>query len=281
MAIATHAVADRWNGAEGVLWAQEAERFDRLAEPQVPALLASVVPGERILDVGCGAGAVALAAARAVAPGGHVLAIDVSEPLLEVARRRAAPSESRPDFVLGDAATYAYERSSRDAVVSRSTVMLFDDPVDGLATIRTALVAGGRLSFTCWRGAARNGWASIPGSVVARHLPNPAVVDDARPTRAPGAFALADHEHLRAVVEGAGYIDVHLESLDHAAVVGDDVDDALAFFDRVSGGALRVLAPPHVVDAVEADLRDAVTPYAGQNGVALPASAWLVTATSP
>jgi len=138
---------------------------------------------------------------------------------------------------------------------------------------------GGRLAFTVWGGAARNGWSSIPAAVIARHLPQPIAASP--PPRSPGAFALADPEVLHDAVRIAGFEDVRVEPLDHGAHVGVDVDDALAFFDRVAGRGLRTVAPPHVVDQIAADLRDRLAEHLTPAGVVVPASAWLASAVQP
>src|SRR5688572_26942109 len=79
---------DRWNGPEGRLWAEEVERFDRMGEPLLSALMAAAAlqPGERVLDIGSGAGATTRAAAAAVGPRGSVIGIDPSTPLVALAR---------------------------------------------------------------------------------------------------------------------------------------------------------------------------------------------------
>jgi SAM-dependent methyltransferase len=270
----------RWNEAEGLIWATEADRFDRISEEQLEPLLraAGLRRGSCVLDVGCGAGATTLAAAWTCGPDGTATGVDISAPLLAVARNRAEPL-ANVSFHEADAARDDLGSRRYDAVISRSTVMFFDEPAGALANIRAALRPAGRLAFTVWREAERNGWSSIPAAVIARHLPQPGGAKP--PARLPGAFALADRADVLAVVVGAGFEDVEIEALDHGSHVGRDVDDALAFFDRVAGRALRTVAPPHVLDQIEADLRDRLAEHLTPMGVVVPASAWLVSARNP
>ena len=63
-------MVDYWNGRPSDVWVTEAERFDTMLAPFGRRLLTAAVlqPGERVLDVGCGNGAISLDAARAVGP---------------------------------------------------------------------------------------------------------------------------------------------------------------------------------------------------------------------
>src|SRR5690242_1058176 len=80
-----------WDGPTGQVWAEHADLMESRVAGYLPALLAAGTfePTHRVLDVGCGSGPTARAIARLV-PDGHVTGIDVSTPLLDLARRRAA-----------------------------------------------------------------------------------------------------------------------------------------------------------------------------------------------
>src|SRR5579863_9486593 len=97
-------MAEYWNGRPSHVWVTEAKRFDSMLATFGRRLLtaAALEPGERVLDVGCGNGAVSLEAARAVGPGGHVTGLDLSAPMLGVARRRAEEQGIDIDFVQGE-----------------------------------------------------------------------------------------------------------------------------------------------------------------------------------
>src|SRR5262252_2123038 len=79
---------EQW-AREGEQWVAEAGRYDTMLQPFGEAVLAaaSLSPGERVADVGCGNGALTLDAARRVGPG-VALGIDISAPMLGLARRR-------------------------------------------------------------------------------------------------------------------------------------------------------------------------------------------------
>jgi len=83
-----------WNDAAGRTWVEAQDPLDRQLEPLGRRGMAALAPagGERVLDIGCGAGATSLALAEAVGPRGEVLGVDISAPLLDAARRARAGS---------------------------------------------------------------------------------------------------------------------------------------------------------------------------------------------
>lgn len=111
----------------------------------------SAQPGENILEIGFGTGHCLVSLARAVAPSGRVIGLDISDGMLAIARerlRRAGLSE-RADLRLGDAANLDFvESDSLDGVFMSFTLELFDNPEIPrvLAECRRVLKAGGRLA---------------------------------------------------------------------------------------------------------------------------------------
>jgi demethylmenaquinone methyltransferase / 2-methoxy-6-polyprenyl-1,4-benzoquinol methylase len=101
---------------------------------------AVVRPGDRVLDVCCGTGDLALAARRA---GGRVTGLDFSERMLERARRKAAEIE----WVRGDALALPFEDGSFDAATVAFGVRNLDDLERGLSELRRVLRAGGRVAI--------------------------------------------------------------------------------------------------------------------------------------
>src|SRR6266446_3036157 len=81
-----------WNGALGERWVAMRQEIDRFVVPFGDAALkvAAPQPGERAIDVGCGCGDTSIELARMVGAAGAVLGIDVSQPMLAVARSRGA-----------------------------------------------------------------------------------------------------------------------------------------------------------------------------------------------
>ncbi len=90
--------------------------WDRFGTETVRRLALS--PGSGVLDVCCGAGSSALPAARAVGASGRVLGVDVAEPLLQIARHRAAAEGLHHiEFRCADATSTGLPEGTFDAVV--------------------------------------------------------------------------------------------------------------------------------------------------------------------
>jgi SAM-dependent methyltransferase len=110
---------------------------------------ASLRPGDRVLDACCGAGASAIPAARAVAPGGHVDGVDLSDGLLDLARSRAA-AEGLDAVTFHRADVTTWDGGPYDAVVCVFGVFFFPDMDAGTAGLLAPLRPGGRFVATTW-----------------------------------------------------------------------------------------------------------------------------------
>ena len=94
----------RWNGVDGQYWAEQQDKLDKMLEPVLTALLEFAEPleGSTVLDVGCGCGVTTVELAQMVGPRGKAVGLDVSEPMLEVAKERLA-AFPQAECRLGDA----------------------------------------------------------------------------------------------------------------------------------------------------------------------------------
>ena len=104
--------------------------------------------GERVLDLGCGAGTDSLVAAQMVAPTGTVTGLDMTTEMLERARRAAAEMEQgNVEFVEGDAERLPFADDSFDVILSNGVIDLIPDKDAVFAELYRVLVPGGRLQL--------------------------------------------------------------------------------------------------------------------------------------
>jgi len=271
------AQAAYWNDVAGRSWAEFQEGLDRQAAPLGRRAMAALAPapGERILDIGCGAGQTSLELAQAVGAGGSVLGVDLSEPLLAIARRRAAGVEGL-EVRQGDAQTFPFAPGAFDAAFSRFGVMFFEDPAAAFANIRRALKPAGRLAFVCWRKPDENPIMRLPMEAAGSLVPAPSPPEPG----APGPFAFADPDRVRGILAGAGFADVELTPHDEKVGSGD-LETALALALRIGPLGAILRDNPGLREPVLPRVRAALARHDGPDGPKLDAAVWTVTARSP
>jgi len=262
-----------WNAGAGDTWASLQDRLDTQLEPLGQEAMRALGPkaGERILDIGCGAGQTSLALASAVSPGGAVLGVDISRPLLDVARRRAGAGG--PTFLEADAQVHAFDPASFDAAFSRFGVMFFADPTAAFANIRAALKPGGRLTFVCWRRPDENPFMTLPMMASAALLPPPPPADPL----APGPFAFADSTRVKKLLSDAGF--GAIETTPHDRKIGSgDLEQSVSVALRIGPLGTMLRENPEQRDKVIDVVREALRPHQGADGVKLASATWIVTA---
>ncbi|UTD28155.1 class I SAM-dependent methyltransferase [Bradyrhizobium sp. WD16] len=270
-----------WNGAAGRKWTDFQDSLDVTFVPVLDELLhrADIRPGERVIDIGCGCGASAIALAERVGSNGHVTALDISAEMLARARQRT-PAALEIDYLQADAASHPFAKEAADALVSRFGVMFFDDPVQAFTNLAAALRRGGRLAFVCWRAPRENPYFIAAVQEAYKHVPR---LPEMKPED-PGPFAFASEERVRAILTEAGFGALALApfdaELDMAA--GRGLDQALTVATSI-GPASRALEgqPQDKVEAARADIRTMLARHQQGARVLLKAAMWMVTAVKP
>jgi SAM-dependent methyltransferase len=265
----------KWNDRTGRSWAELSDMLDRLLEPFVPLVLDEVGPvaGRRILDVGCGAGALTLAAAERGAFG---VGVDISAPLIEAARARAGRLDlATAKFVQDDAQTHRFGGPGFDALISRFGVMFFADPAAAFRNLRSAVRPGARLACVAWRSAADNDFMTAAERAAADFLPQlPGRIENG-----PGQFGLADPDRVRAILNDGGWRNPALHPVDMACSM--PVSD-LALYARRMGPVGELL--PTLDGAAKAEVERTVDaaflPWVEDGMARFTAACWMVTASA-
>jgi SAM-dependent methyltransferase len=270
-----------WNSDDSREWVEHPDRFDEMLAPFSTLVLdrADAVDGARVLDVGCGNGAVTIDAARRVAPSGEAVGIDLSEGMLATARqhaKRAAVENVR--FDVADAQTAELD-GAFDALVSRFGIMFFEDPDAAFTNLASVLAPAGRVAFVCWCPAIENEWVAVPMGAAFTVLEPPS--DGGPPADQPGPFRYGDPTELVASLERAGLVDVATERVETTVLLGGHgtFDEARSFVAN-SGVARAILgdASPDERERALAAIGEVLEPYATDEGIRIGAATWVVTA---
>jgi SAM-dependent methyltransferase len=264
-----------WNGTAGEAWVDRQESLDRLFEPfeHLLAQIAAKHSARRVLDVGCGTGATTLAVARRLGAQAACTGVDISEPMIALARTRAQRESLNARFISADAQEHAFAAASFDLIVSRFGVMFFEDPVAAFTNLRRAATADARLALIAWRSAADNPFMTAAERAAAPYLPTM----PARRPDEPGQFGFADEKRVRAILGQAGWKGIDIQPLDVACTLPASELDAYV---TKLGPLGRVLgdADERTRAQVLAKVRAALAPYVHGAEVRFNAACWLISA---
>lgn len=269
---------DYWNGNAGEKWVKHSNHLDGMLAPFASAVMEAAVisAGEQVLDVGCGAGALSLMAADAVGANGAVTGVDVSAPMLGLARERAKGRAENTRFEDCDASTLQMSVMA-DVMISRFGVMFFDDPIAAFRNLRSSITPTGRLAFACWQPMATNDWVRVPLEVGIAHLNE---APEMPPAGTPGPFAFADPGYVETLLSEAGWQNAALTPwVGKLIMPGDAPADTAAFMMEIGPVARLLKAQDLDVAPVQAELTERMGQMVTPEGrVAMGAAAWIVTA---
>jgi ubiquinone/menaquinone biosynthesis C-methylase UbiE len=231
--------------------------------------MAAIARGERVLDVACGTGLVTFAAARASAPGGGALGVDISGEMIKAAGFRARRRRARNiAFARMDAEALDLPDASFDVALCALGLMYAPSPEQALAEMRRVLRPGGRIALAVWGERAACGWAPV----------FPIVDAEVASEVCPLFFRLGNRVTLAELCEQAGFEAVALRRIDaplsypsanhacDAVFVGGPVALAWSRFDE------------EVRARVQARYLDAIAPWRVGDGYRLPGEFVVVSA---
>lgn len=275
---------EMWNGRAGESWVRHNSLLEQLlAEPGRECMnLLPLTPAMQILDVGCGCGNQTLELAARLDASSTVIGVDISEPMLGLARELKAANDNalsaEVQFALGDASEPLFDEASFDAIYSRFGVMFFEEPVAAFSALRNSLKPGGKLGFVCWREPKLNPFFNAPMEAALTVLPAPAPSAPG----APGPFGLADDNVIQTTLRLAGFKDVSVAPLNLTLSVGAETPFDALFEELIQIGpaaALIAQSNPSLKEKAREAVYNRLTDfYASGQGVSFDANFWLVTA---
>lgn len=250
----------------------EAETFERDYVPgvfapwaRVVADAAEVTPGQSVLDVGCGTGALTREVARRTGAAERVTGLDLDGEMLAVARR-LTPAVT---WVRGSALDLPFHSGRFDAVVSQFAMMFFDDRERGVREMWRVLAPGGRLTVAVWGRLERAPFHEVFVRLAERRAGKEAA------RRIRERFSLGDAAEFADIFTRAG---VPAEVRTRAGTGSYARIEAFGSSD-IDGWIRKGEMPTQERSAVIDELRDAAAPFAGADGaLTLPMEGHIVTA---
>ena len=267
-----------WNTTMGEKWVAFQQHLDQLISAVSDELFcrAALTEGTRVMDVGCGAGTTTAEIAARVGTNGHVLGIDISQPLMTVARQRLA-GIANCTLKLADAQTHEFNPDTVDVIFSRFGVMFFEHPVTAFKNLAHALKPGGHIYFACWAAADMNPWFTVPRDIAIARLGAP----DPRDPRTPGPTAFAEAAYVNSILEQANFSDIHVDR-QTLILHCDDVSTAAMLASNL-GPAVRIYmdkgGTSEDMDYIRSTVQASFEQFVGDTRVEIPAEINFCSAT--
>lgn len=222
--------------------------------------LAAVTPSDRVLEVACGTGLVTFRVAGELGPEGRLVATDISDRMIELARTEATRRGAAIEFRRMDAEALDYPADAFDVALCALGLMYCPDPYAALGEMHRVLTPGGRAVAAVWGSRKNCGWAEI----------FPIVDSRVKSEVCPLFFQLGNGEALADSFGSAGFHDVRSEHLDvilHYASAEEAIGAAFA------GGPVALAYSRFneaTRDGAHAEYLDSIAPYKAGRGYAIP-----------
>ena len=234
--------------------------------------MASIRPGEKVLDIACGTGLVSFRAAEQAQSNGYVLATDISDRMIETAQQISKEnSTTNIDFVQMDAEQLKIEDASFDVVICALGLMYVPDPLGALNEMRRVLKPGGRVVAAVWGERKQCGWAEIFDIVDRR------VASDVCPM----FFQLGTANILQLSLVKAGFASVRSRRISSTLIYRNADDACGAAFE---GGPVA-LAYHKFTSTVKVEARNeylqSISQFKNEDGYAIPGEFVVTAAMRP
>jgi ubiquinone/menaquinone biosynthesis C-methylase UbiE len=242
--------------------------------PWAPLLVdaARLAAGERVLDVACGTGVVARAAAIRVGPAGRVVGVDLNPGMIAVARSLPATNEAPIEWLERSALDLRLENASFDVVLCQQGLQFFPDRAVALQEMHRVLDHGGRLGLSVWNGSSGGLYSDAVSTALAQFVGREVAARFAASRNTPTAGELqrlAREADFSAVEVSVSRIDIHLPRIDKFVLDHLSATPVAADIDAADAG---------VRGKIGASVMDQLLRYADGDGIIFPEETYVLTA---
>jgi ubiquinone/menaquinone biosynthesis C-methylase UbiE len=241
------------------------------------------MPGQKVLDIGCGFGDTTQRIAGMVGPQGEAVGVDAAANFIDTAQRETAElGIDNARFEVVDVQSGSLG-GPYDMAFSRMGTMFFANPVAALRNVRGSLKPGGRLAMVVWRKREDNAWLYRAQQIVEGIVQRPEEYD--QPTCGPGPFSMAGADTTTDILLHAGFDEIEVHRCDLPILVGHDVEQAIDLVMSIgpAGEILRLQGDraKHLHGEVHEALTAGLAEFDTPDGLMAPASTWIVSAVNP
>ena len=247
--------AEKWKSKSAAMGRGVTQALVELARP---------APGMKALDLASGTGEPAISIAKRVGDSGHVVALDLSSELLEIAKQRAAQRGlSNLTTRVADAHELPFSDATFDLATCRFGVMFFCEVAKALRELLRVLKPGGRACFIAWGPFEQPYWASTMG-IVHKHVGGPLLAPGG-----PDMFRFSNPGSLTAALREAGFCEIEEETKTLPWSWPGPVEEVWEYAQSVSTPFRPLLerVPEELWPQVNADVHAAVRPYSDEDNV--------------
>jgi ubiquinone/menaquinone biosynthesis C-methylase UbiE len=242
------------------------------------------LPGDSVLDIGCGFGDTTRRLAELAGPEGSAVGIDAAERFIDKAREEADETGAENvRFLVGDLEVTDFE-DRFDYAFSRMGTMFFGNPGAAMRNVRRSMVPGVKLCTVVWRQKIDNEWLYRAEHIVEEWVEEDPESDEL--TCGPGPFSMANADTVSGILLGAGFEEIALRRCDLPFRMGGDIEEAVAYVMALgpAGEVLRLAGDDakRLEPEIVAALREGLGQYVEDDGsVWGNMSSWVVTARVP
>ena len=197
-----------WTGPAGKVWVEGKAEKDNMLLPLGNSALRKthIIPGMKVLDIGCGTGFVSVQLSGAVSDKGQVTGVDISETMIKEAKRHTKKLKiTNTRFEVIDVENDKLKKDYYDEVFSRFGVMFFSNPIKAFNNINNSMKSGAFMTFVCWQEQKINLWYDFPLNVVKKYIDIPDFH-----SKAPSPFAFSSKKYIREILNNSNFKNINI-----------------------------------------------------------------------